>query len=115
MEFIVAIVGVSIAIIVALVISWLSTRKERKTMRHNWKQFQTAVDQSDIENINKYGFKLLINKNQKRSQLKKMIKILDRKVLNNPKLEKLKLAASSKKHHYDTYQPTFNWDDYSSY
>jgi hypothetical protein len=97
-------VSILVVIIGIQVFLYLSRIKDNREIDKDWETFVNAVEVSDIDLIQIYGYKLIWNKCLKQEQLTYIKSTLDR--LSYPELEHLKLSVFNKLLHYNRILPS---------
>ena len=78
---------------------WMRRIKIRQSQSFglDWKLFEKAIAENDIENINRYGVKLVWNAHLKPKHLKIISECVDSRINDFPEMEELNSAVINKK------------------
>ena len=80
-------------------------KRHFKSFRPDWKKFELAIKEDDIESLRKYGTKLVSNVHLKLKHLKYISNSVDILVNEHPELKPLENAIYNKKLHWERSLP----------
>jgi hypothetical protein len=86
---------------------WTKRRSKRhlESFEKDWNSFKLALTEDNIENIRKYGLKIVWNVHLKPKYLKALSESVDSRINDHPELKELENAIFNKKLHWERHLP----------